>query len=429
MTLIDFKLFIEDVFRPSAIEEGSSSIIYTIQEVQVELDISYLESIFAKLEILNRNETELFSATYYEILIRNNARIIMPRDRDYQAEDSTNKILYKIRKPTDEYLIYFVSIYLDAIGSQPSSQPTRRFFDTFRFKRIQERETERGQLPLFPCSILDMIRDSVMRLETLQVHSENIMTKSQFERNSLAYLFNIGYNTSNSIYPLKSIDEFISPIRTGFIRRASTDEVEAPRRQYINDLVYHYQKGISSESIDHQYLSFYHIFEHFFDSVFNEDLIARVRGELTKPGFSYKRNKDIEFIVKTIQNRLKLRNEEFQISSEKDALELTLKKYIPEIKEIKDDSVYMNQSLIDYYKSSEVPFSKGNRVNFESDNEEDIYGNLAKRIYLTRNSIVHSKDTDKAKYQPFKDDKDLVREVLLLRSLAERIIINTSKEI
>lgn len=150
---------------------------------------------------------------------------------------------------------------------------------------------------------------------------------------------------------------------------------------------------------------------------------------MTKPGFSYKRNKDIEYLVKIIQNRVKLRNEEFQISSEQDALELTLKKYIPEIKEIKNDTVYMNRNLLDYFKTSEVPFSKGSRVNFDIDNEDEIYKNLAKRIYLTRNSIVHSKDNDKSKYQPFKDDKDLVPEVLLLRSLSERIIINTSKEI
>ena len=228
---------------------------------------------------------------------------------------------------------------------------------------------------------------------------------------------------------MKSIDEFISPIRIGFIRRANSEDIEPPRRQYINDLIYHYQKGISSESIDHQYLSFYHVFEHFFDNVYNEDLITRVRGEITKPGFSYKRNKDIEYLVKIIQIRVKLRNDEFQISSEQDALELTLKKYIPEIKEVKNDTVYMNRDLLNYFKTSEVPFSKGSRVNFDIDNEDEIYKNLAKRIYLTRNSIVHSKDNDKSKYQPFKDDKDLVPEVLLLRSLSERIIINTSKEI
>lgn len=335
MTLIEFKTFVEDVFRPSEIETGEGKITYTIQTIKVELDIAHIENIITRLEAYTKNETEISLPLYYEVLIRNNGRVIMSRDKDYYTEDSINKMSYKINKPSEEYIFYFASIYLSAIRSQSSNQPIRRFFDTFRLRRMKERESDRGQPILSPYSVLDLIRDSVMRLETLQVQSESPISKTQFERNSLAYLFNIGYNTSNSIYPLKSIDEFISPIRIGFIRRASSDEIEAPRRQYINDLIYHYQKGISSESIDHQYLSFYHIFEHFFDSVYNEDLIARVRGELTKPGFSYKRNKDIEFLVKTIQKRVKLRDEEFQINSEKDALELTLKKYIPEISSVR----------------------------------------------------------------------------------------------
>lgn len=427
MTLDEFKQFIEEVFRPSDIRDGDTKITYTIQGVQVELDVSFTDAVITKLGTYSKNETEISLPTYYEILIRNNTRIPLARERDYSCEDATNKIKYKIGKPSDEYVFHFIEIYLNTIRTQSTNQPIRRFFDTFRLRRMRERES--SQPSLLPYNVLDMIRDSIARLETIQVESENALSKSQFERNSLAYLFNIGYNTGNSIYPLKSIDEFISPIRIGFIRRANSEDIEPPRRQYINDLIYHYQKGISSESIDHQYLSFYHVFEHFFDNVYNEDLITRVRGEITKPGFSYKRNKDIEYLVKIIQIRVKLRNDEFQISSEQDALELTLKKYIPEIKEVKNDTVYMNRDLLNYFKTSEVPFSKGSRVNFDIDNEDEIYKNLAKRIYLTRNSIVHSKDNDKSKYQPFKDDKDLVPEVLLLRSLSERIIINTSKEI
>jgi len=426
MTIDEFKLFIVEVFRPSEIQGADAKITYTIQGVQVELDVPIIEEVISKLGIYAKNETEITLPTYYEILIRNNSRISLSRERDYSCEDTINKIKYKIGKPSDEYVFYFIGIYLNAIRMQSSNQPLRRFFDTFRLKRMRERENQQSS---FPYSVLDMIRDSIARLETIQVRSETSLNKSQFEKSSLAYLFNIGYNTSNSIYPLKSIDEFISPIRIGFIRRANSEDIEPPRRQYVNDLIYHYQKGISSESIDHQYLSFYHVFEHFFDNVYNEDLIAKVRGEMTKPGFSYKRNKDIEFLVKIIQNRVKLRNDEFQISSEQDALELTLKKYIPEIKEIKNDTVYMNRELLGYFKTTEVPFSKGSKVNFDIDNEDEIFKNLAKRIYLTRNSIVHSKDNDKSKYQPFKDDKDLVPEVLLLRSLSERIIINTSKEI
>ena len=427
MTILDFKNFITEVFRPTNTVEDTAKIIYTIQDIEVELDIVYLQTVLSNIDNLQKNETELYNNKYYEILIRNNSRILMSSDREFKSEDITNKVKYEINKPTDEYIIYFINEYIQAIRRQTPTQPLRRFFDTFRLRRMRERNE--NQPSLFPYTVFEMIKDSVMRLDTIKIFSENILTKTQFERNSLAYLFNIGYNRSNSIYPLKSLDEFLSPIRIGFIRRSSSDEIEAPRRHYHNDLIFHYQKGISSESLDHQYLSFYHIFEHFFDTIYNEDLINKIKTELTLPSFSYKRTKDIEGLIKIIKNRFISNNEDLRIKSEQDALELTLKKLIPEIKEIKNDNVYLNSSLIDYFSNKECPFSKGKKVNFNSENEQEIYSSLAQRIYKTRNSIVHSKDNDKEKYTPFKDDKDLVAEVLLIRLLSEKIIINTSKEI
>lgn len=427
MELQEFKTFIIDIFRPTNTVETETKVVYTIQELEVELDINHFETIVTKVTGLTKTETELYNSQYYEILIRNNSRILMSTDREYSSIDTTNKIKYEINRPTDLYIIFFITQYISAIKRQTPSQPIRRFFDTFRMRRMKERAD--NQPSLFPYTVFEMIKDSIMRLETIKIYSETNISKTQFEKNSLAYLFNIGFNRSNSIYPLKSLDEFLSPIRIGLIRRSNSDEIEAPRRHYINDLIFHYQKGISSDSLDHQYLSFYHIFEHFYDTVYNEDIINKIKTELTLPSFSYKRNKDIEGLIKIVKNKFLASSEDFRIKSEQDALELTLKKYITEIKEIKNDTVYLNPSLIEYFNNKECPFSKGDKVNFLSENEIEIYTSLAKRIYKTRNSIVHSKDNDKAKYIPFKDDKDLVAEVLLLRLLSEKIIINTSKEI
>ena len=191
-------------------------------------------------------------------------------------------------------------------------------------------------------------------------------------------------------------------------------------------MILHYQKGISTESLDHQYLSFYHILEHFFEKIYNEDLINKLRDELTLLGFSYKRKTDIEKVVKIVQKKLRYKNEEFQIN-ELEALELVLRKYIDNIEEIKSELNSINPNLIDYFKNTEVPFSKGNKVNFEID--DGLYKNLSKRIYFTRNSIVHSKETEKEKYIPFKNDKDLINEIYLMRILAEKVIISNSREI
>lgn len=68
-------------------------------------------------------------------------------------------------------------------------------------------------------------------------------------------------------------------------------------------------------------------------------------------------------------------------------------------------------------------------MNLENPDLDEVYENMAKRVYYTRNSIVHSKETDKNKYTPFRDDRALFLEIYLIRFLAEAVIIETSKEL
>src|SRR5690606_5901950 len=196
---------------------------------------------------------------------------------------------------------------------------------------------------------------------------------------------------------------------------------------YQQDLILYYQKGISSESADLQFLSFYHILEHFFEKIYNDDLVRTIYDKLTAPSFSYKRSKDLVSLVNVIQDKLKYKNEEFQIN-EPEALRLVLDKFIEDFDELKNNIKIYDEVLLNYYKSNEVSFSKGNRVNFDEERSV-ILKNLRERIYKTRNSIVHSKDTDKSKYLPFKHDKELSREIILMRIIAEKIVIGSSDEL
>lgn len=110
--------------------------------------------------------------------------------------------------------------------------------------------------------------------------------------------------------------------------------------------------------------------------------------------------------------------------NEQEALRLTIQKYI-DYDDLLDRLRSYDPSLIDYYRNTVVNFSEGIQVDLENrtSSTSDI---LAKRIYRTRNSIVHSKEGEKRKYVPFEHDKILIREVPLLRFIAEGIIIETS---
>lgn len=423
MTIDKLKNFVVTSYRAEIIEDLVDKIVFKIHDKNVELDKALFSRANESLSTLNQEETEIFNSNSYEILVKDASRLFLGRDRENYIEDTVNGLKYSYGKPSDEYLIYFLSkLLLEESGSK-----ARRIFDPYRIRRNPRIFGDEQQSEFFSISLFDVLRESVIRLETLKIESTNTLRKLQFEQFSYSYIFSLSYNTPRTIYPIRFFDEFFSSTYINRMRRASLDEIEPPKRIYSNDLILFYQKGISSESVDHQYLSFFHILEHFFEKIYNEDLLNNVRNELTKPGFSYKKKKDIEVLVSIIQKRLKYKNDQFKIN-EIEALELTLSKHIDDFTEIRDELNSISDDLLLYFKTTEVPFSKGNKVNFDVENKEEIFKNLSKRIYLTRNSIVHSKETEKEKYVPFRDDKDLIPEIHLMRILTEKIIISSSRE-
>lgn len=428
MNIDDIKEAIKILFNFPIQEENEAKIVFTvISDKTAVLDKEQIRQIIQELALLNTDQdVELFGNNSYEVLVRQENRMISTRE--IAQKDIVNKIEYKIDKPTNKYLVFF----LCNLAKQNTPRILRGGIIPHKLRRIFENGREYQpslfESDILEINILDVIKEIVLRLDTLQITSDNTKRKSEFEQLVYAFLFNLGYNLDYTILPLRFIDEYTQPYKIGRLRRANFSDIEPPKRVYLNELILHYQKGISSESIDHQYLSFYHVLEHFFEKIYNDDILNSIKNELTKPSFSYKRNKDISGLIGLIQNRLKYKNDEFQLN-EPEALELTLKKFIKDIPYLATEIGTISPTLIEYFKTTEVPFSKGNKVNFENSNVNEIYTNLAKRIYVTRNSIVHSKETDRIKYTPFRDDKDLLTEIYLLRLIAEIVIIENSKEL
>lgn len=385
------------------------------------LNKTEISVIIEKIGQLQSNENiELFDSQNYEVLVRNETRISVRTE--LTQRDTVNKLEYTLDKPSDEYLIFL----LYNLNKENTPRLLRRGFMNYRLKRLFEEQE--GQKELFERSVLNIIKECIPKLETIKIKAKTNRKLEEYEKFLYALIFNLGYNLDMNIQPLRFIEEYTQPYQIGRIRRAKTAEVEPPKRTYINDLVLHYQKAISSDSIDHQFLSYYHVIEYFFEKIYNDDVINTIRQELTKPNFSYKRQRDVKGLVSMIQKKLKYRNDEFSIN-ELEALELTLKKYVNDIDVFKESLNEISETLVDYYTDNEVPFCQGLKVNFENTNKEEIYKNLAKRIYRTRNAIVHSKENEKSKYVPFKNDRDLINELYLMRLIAETLILGTSKEL
>lgn len=118
-------------------------------------------------------------------------------------------------------------------------------------------------------------------------------------------------------------------------------------------------------------------------------------------------------------------NDESGQGNELESLKYVLKEYV-QIENLKNKLNVLDKDLIVFYQNNKVAFCKAPIIPWND--AGGVYTQLAKRIYFTRNSLVHSKSgKNKERYKPYKDEKELQKEIPLVRMIAEMIIINSSK--
>ncbi|ENP8343866.1 hypothetical protein ACEI10_005211 [Vibrio harveyi] len=388
------------------------------QNVNLEIEKHKLDAEIENLSQLDSiSETVLGNSNSYEILVREEGQYsrFFPRSRGgdtlLEVEDTENGMLYSLGRPSNAFSLYLIQQAASFGEARALSRP------------MMNRAMMSSMLEDEPCGF-DVLKRFLAGRLTLKVTSDSKRTSTEFDKFSSAFLFNISYNTDSALVQQRDFDELLRTGRITRTRRSNIDEIDPPRRTYVPDLIHHYQLAVGTENPMLEYISYYHVAEHFFESIFTEALVEQVKSKITHPDFSYKRKKDISSLIRDIGKSIKMRDEGVTFN-EQEGLRLTLKKHV----NICDLVVKLNEydnSLIQHYRTSAVPFSGAQVVNLEGDDEELIFKHLASRIYKNRNSIVHSKESEKSKYTPFRDDKTLVKEVPLIRFISEQIIFSTS---
>lgn len=152
-----------------------------------------------------------------------------------------------------------------------------------------------------------------------------------------------------------------------------------------------------------KFLTYYHILEFFFEDSFIKEMVSLSTSIIDQ--------KTLDKFINSVND----------CKQEIRKLELVLKKYIS-LKEFEDNFVDVNKEvpeIISYYK---VKLPQVNLTDLE------FYGNLAKRIYTLRNSIVHSKSNSKSGESLKYSENDyifLYNEIFLIRWIAETIVRKT----
>lgn len=412
MTVDKFIEKLKLLFRAIEIEELDMEYHIKLNDKMFELSKLRIEELIQKYNNLNgKDETTIYSSNYYETLIEQDRPIV--RGDIYSLKDDYNKIYYEIGTISDEYIIFI----LDKFVNEENFRFTGRML-TMRTQAFLMKINDSDEF-------IDIIRMYLRRFTTIRIKSNSNFTGSKFKELTDALLFNITLNTGKSIIPIKHFEDVFGQ-RMSINSNHDIQQVEAPQRKYISDLVYYYQMGISTLDPSQKFISFYHVIEYFFNKVYYESLVESVRDSITNPKFSPKRDADINKLIKNIKKKIKTESEVNDIRNEKEALKLTLKKYI-EIDKLKTEIISENLTSIDYYINKTVPFSKGDKINFQESNVDNIFSSMTNRIYKTRNAVIHSKLDEESRYIPFKHESQLHKEIPLIKLIAEEIIISTSE--
>lgn len=372
----------------------------------------------------NDDTTAIYTETDFEALVREETSFLrMPFSRrarwPYQLQDPDRKLTYTLGPPSDHYLLFLVHT-LAALGHESLSGFRRPGFrpSSIPGPASAENTSERTY------TLFNALRDSMRRFYSLRIQSETALPLKALRQAADSFFFQMAYNLDTAFVSVRSLQEVARRTRLRRMQRARPEELDPPRRIYNSDLVSHYQMGVATDSPPLEYLSYYQVAENFFETVFEDHLVSRIQTVLTQPDFSFRRKSNIRSLLKLVRDELRFQREGVTFS-EQEALRLVLERHV-NIGNIRDRLDALQDSLIPYYAETPVSFAKSNIVDLREPESSKAITALSRRIYATRNAVVHSKDGGKPKYVPFRHDKELAQELPLMRLVAEEIVISSS---
>lgn len=400
------------------IDYSEDSISYIVGEKSFEFSKSDYNNISNDAMKSDLSQFTVSNNNSYEVIIYQTNKMIR-RLLPYKFEeriistnikDSMNNIEYKFQEISD-VMVWNIIKEIDL-------ESLKRTFMIFP-PRLREDEGE---------NFFNLLRVCFRNPYSLIVSYNKDIEKNKLNDYINSFLFNFCYNYGYSFRIMNSLDELLNIRYRNKNSSYKSEELDAPRLLYKQDLTEQYHMAVSSEDPFVQFIGFYHIMEYFYEEIYKEGVVNNVKEILLDPGFSTKRKKDIMKLVDLINKK----RTESTVGSELEALELTLRKYI-DIEKIIEKLNEIDKAIIEYYKNNKVNFSNGDAIDLIGD-KKHIFKKLANRVYKTRNSLVHSKSNEvrsneRGIYKPFKDSKALLKEIPLLKVISEEIIIKSASEL
>ena len=372
-----------------------------------------LKELFLKVTAASFNGLEYFTNNTYEIAVDQDWYRYHPSfhraDFPVVAEDTANHIKYPLGFPSIEYCTFLIT---QIIEIQPVLVPRfRHALDFVSSRDINEQPTFQTVLP------------QIIHELTLKIETQSPTSYDSFRNYKTSFSFQFMYRSNLSLVEYSHISEMFHLTRTPRERYNFTQLSTPPLRQYLADVVDYYKLALSSDEPYIKYISFYHIMEYFYDEVFKKKMVSDLRNKITSPDFTYKNDDKVYEIAKFVNNRMRM-DSKSGLGDEAESLKFVLMEYVP-IEELRARIGTIDSTAETYYQTSKVVFCNAPSIAWSD--VQGVYTQLCKRIYATRNSLIHSKSGRKHElYHPYKDEPILRKEIPLVKAVAELIIINSS---
>jgi hypothetical protein len=207
----------------------------------------------------------------------------------------------------------------------------------------------------------------------------------------------------------------IKPFQFG--TRFEGSELPLPRVGYSADILRFYQRGMSTDDPVIQFLSFYQVIEYFFVRISDEQLYSKLSQKINDPKFTTTPANLDRIIQDTITHKRE--------TDETEMLKFVLNRFIDEaelIEFLKAYEAYLGDNL---YSKKKSIFGENIEVKLEPNH---TIGNIAKRIKVIRNALVHSSDRyeRQQRYIPSTSSEKMIHnEIPLMKYLAEKVIIGS----
>ena len=420
-TYTEIKQLLAEVFSISEIDETCDLVIFEAPDPQnnVVLQNETLLQIYNQIGTYSQDKLEMYTNKFREVAVQITGPVPRTTNIVEPLVDNENGLTYIVGKASLEYCVFLlknIADYQKVIGRSASIELRHRGYIAYR-NLTYGRST---------CEPKELLAD-VLRAYTLRVESEKDISLSLLRTCSMSLEFTFMYKRNRAITEYTTVQDMFPLLINGTRNKARRSEIDTPpHRIYNKDVLDYYAMAMESRDPFTTYISYYHVVEHYFDKIYRKKLTEKIRNKLTQPDFSYKDENSLYDLAKYIRKHMS-NDDNSGKGNEYDSLRYVLLEYAP-INDLKCRIDTLDSTAVNYYQMESVPFVKKSKsTKLAWSDMEGVYTYLTTRIYETRNALVHSKsEHSESQYKPYENKEDLIRELALIRAVADLVIINSS---